>query len=107
MIFGKSNRFLKKLELISENKDDRILRLKGYITNQDKKNEYLEIIIFKGFSSSITHPTEFDLSRSLLPDNAIIEKGELLYAPMDPKNEIILMGPVKATLFLKEKNWLV
>ncbi len=105
MRFYNSNRLLKKLELISGDKTSRILRLKGYVKNINK--DYLEIIVFKGFSSCITHPTEFDLSNSPLPVNAIIEEGELLKAPMDPKNTVILIGPIKASLFLKENNWLL
>ena len=104
MSFPNSNNILKRLELISERKGKRLLRLKGYVNNKNK--DYLEIIIFKGFSSSITHPTEFDLSNSTLPNNAILEDGEILEAPMDPKNEVILIGPININQFLNEKNWL-
>ncbi len=101
--YNSNNNLIKKLELISERKGDRLLRIKGYIKNENK--DYLEIIIFKGYTSSISHPTDFDLSNSTLPSNAILEFGEVLEAPMDPKNEVILIGPIKIIEFLNEKNW--
>ena len=48
------------LEKISSRFPNRILKLEGYILKENHK-EHLEIIIFKGFSSSTTHPIEIDL----------------------------------------------
>ena len=42
------------LEKISSRVPNRILKLEGYILKENHK-EYLEIIIFKGFSSSTTN----------------------------------------------------
>ena len=53
---------IKNLEKISYGIPNRILKLEGF-TLQDNKKEQLEIIIFKGFSSSTTHPIEIDLEK--------------------------------------------
>ena len=50
------------LEKISSTIPNRILKLEGF-TLQDNQKEPLEIIIFKGFSSSTTHPIEIDLEK--------------------------------------------
>jgi len=51
---------LNKLEKISSFIPNRILKVEGFILKENQK-EKLEIIIFKGFSSSTTHPIEIDL----------------------------------------------
>ena len=45
---------IKNLETISSEIPNRILKIQGYILKENHK-EQLEIIIFKGFSSSSTH----------------------------------------------------
>jgi len=55
---------LNNLEKISSEIPNRILKLEGYILKENQK-ELLEIIIFKGFSSSTTHPIEVDLEKKL------------------------------------------
>ena len=50
---------LNKLEKISSLIPNRILKVEGFILQENHK-KYLEIIIFKGFSSSTTHPIEID-----------------------------------------------
>ena len=50
---------INKLEKISSEIPDRILKLEGFILKENQK-EQLEIIIFRGFSSSTTHPIEID-----------------------------------------------
>ena len=45
---------IKNLENISTEIPNRILRLEGFIVKENNK-EQLEILIFKGFSSSTTH----------------------------------------------------
>ena len=46
--------------------------------------EALEVVIFRGFSSSLTHPTAFDPDQPLLPSEATINSAELLQAPSIP-----------------------
>ncbi len=56
---------LNNLEKISSLISNRVLKVEGYILRRNHK-EKLEIIIFKGFSSSTTHPIEIDLEKKLL-----------------------------------------
>ena len=51
---------INNLEKISSEIPNRILKLEGYIHKKNQQ-EKLEIIIFKGFSSSTTHQIEIDL----------------------------------------------
>ena len=53
---------LNNLEKISSLIPNRVLKVDGYILKENLK-EQLEIIIFKGFSSSTTHPIEIDLEK--------------------------------------------
>ena len=50
---------INNLEKISSEIPNRILKLEGFILKANHK-EQLEILIFKGFSSSTTHPIEID-----------------------------------------------
>ena len=54
---------LNNLEKISSLLPNRILKVEGFILKENQK-EHLEIIIFKGFSSSTTHPIEIELEKS-------------------------------------------
>ena len=53
----------KILERISSNMTNKILKLWGHILNKNPE-EKLEIIIFKGYSSSTTHQIEKNLEKS-------------------------------------------
>ena len=55
--------WLNKLEKISSLIPNRILKVEGYILQENHK-EHLETIIFKGFSSSTTHPIEINLEKT-------------------------------------------
>ena len=54
---------LNHLEKISSLISNRVLKVEGYILKENHK-EHLEIIIFKGFSSSTTHWIEIDLEKN-------------------------------------------
>ena len=56
---------LNNLEKISSVISNRILKIEGFILKENQK-EHLEIIIFKGFSSSTTHPIEIDLEKKVI-----------------------------------------
>ena len=56
---------INSLEKISSEIPDRILKLEGFILKENQK-EQLEIIIFRGFSSSTTHPIEIDLEKKVI-----------------------------------------
>ncbi len=55
---------INNLEKISYEIRNRILKLEGYILKENHK-KLLEIIIFKGFSSSTTHQIEIDVKKKL------------------------------------------
>ena len=50
---------INSLEKISSEIPNRILKLEGFLLKENQK-EQLEIIIFKGFSSSTSHTIEID-----------------------------------------------
>ena len=55
---------IKNLEKISSEIPNRILKLEGFIIKENKK-EQLEILIFRGYSSSTTHPIEIDSEKKV------------------------------------------
>ena len=56
---------LNNLEKISSLIPSRVLKVEGFTIKGNQK-EHLEIIIFKGFSSSTTHPIEIDLEKKVI-----------------------------------------
>ena len=54
---------INNLEKISSKIPTRILKIQGFILKENHKKQ-LEIIIFKGFSSSKSHPIEMDFKKS-------------------------------------------
>ena len=56
---------INSLEKISSEIPDRILKLEGYILKKNQK-EQLEILIFRGYSSSITHSIEIDSEKKVI-----------------------------------------
>ena len=54
---------INRFEKISSKKPHKILKIKGYILKKNQK-ESIEIIIFRGFSNSTTHPIEIDLKKN-------------------------------------------
>ena len=65
--------------------------------------EALEVVIFRGFSSSLTHPTAFDPDQPLLPSEATINSAVLLQAPLNPAAEQVLAGPRPAARFPRSR----
>ena len=92
---------LSELESISRDRPDRALRLQGQMGD----GEPLEVVIFRGFSSSLTHPTAFDPDQPLLPSEATINSAVLLQAPLNPAAEQVLSGPLPLSAFLNPKMW--
>jgi hypothetical protein len=92
---------LSQLEAISSQRPDRVLRLAGLLAG-----EPLELLIFRGFSSSTTHPTAFDPDQPALPADARIDTAELLQGPLNPAQERCLAGPVAPERFLEAAAWL-
>lgn len=108
---------LVQLEQISRNRPDRVLRLRGALPAASASTaatspaetaamEPFELLIFRGFSCSVTHPTDFDPDRPLLPEASRIEAAELLAGPLNPAEEKRLAGPAPVEQFLREQSWL-
>lgn len=99
---------LAALETISRSRPDRVLRLRGSITGGSAAGEAdqpFELLIFRGFSSSTTHPTGFDPDQPVLPDGVRIETAELLEGPLNPAAERLLAGPGHPQEFLAPGAW--
>ena len=95
------------LEAISHGRPDRVLRLRGELPGDvEGAWEPFELLIFRGFSSSVTHPTDFDPDQPALPERALITAAELLQGPLDPANATVLAGPMAADLLLDPAAWL-
>ena len=94
-----------KLEKISSTIPNRILKLEGF-TLQDDQKEPLEIIIFKGFSSSTTHPIEIDLEKKIIKFDFILTNFKLYEAPLINIKENIIRESEKSVFFLNQKNWI-
>ena len=93
------------LEKISSTIPNRILKLEGF-TLQDNQKEPLEIIIFKGFSSSTNHPIEIDLEKKIIKFDFIITNFKLYEAPLIEIKENIIRESKKSVFFLNQKNWI-
>ena len=93
------------LEKISSTIPNRILKLEGF-TLQNNQKEPLEIIIFKGFSSSTTHPIEIDLEKKIIKFDFILTNFKLYEAPLIKIKENIIRESQKSGFFLNQKNWI-
>ena len=96
---------INSLEKISSELPDRILKLEGFILKENQK-EPLEIIIFKGFSSSTTHPIEIDLEKKIIKFDFILTNFKLYEAPLIEIKENIIRESQKSVFFLNPKNWI-
>ena len=77
---------INSLEKISSEIPHRILKLEGFIQKENEK-EQLEILIFRGFSSSTTHPIEIDSEKKVIALNYIIRNFKLYKAPLTDTGE--------------------
>jgi hypothetical protein len=68
--------------------------------------EPFELLIFRGFSSSVTHPTAYDPDQSALPPGAVLGSADLLAGPLDPSNERLLVADRAVDGFLDPAAWL-
>ena len=96
---------INNLEKISSEIPNRILKLEGLILKENHK-EHLEIIIFKGFSSSTTHPIEIDLEKKVIALNYILTNFKLYKAPLTEKEENFIRENQNSAFFLNQKNWI-
>ncbi len=96
---------INSLEKISSEIPDRILKLEGFIQKENQK-EQLEIIIFRGFSSSTTHPIEIDSEKKVIALNYIIRNCKLYKAPLTDTGENFIRENENSLFFLNQKNWI-
>ena len=96
---------LNNLEKISSVIPNRILKLEGYIGKENQK-EQLEILIFRGFSSSTTHPIEIDSEKKVIALNYIIKNFKLYKAPLKETEENFIRENENSVFFLNQKNWI-
>jgi hypothetical protein len=96
---------INNLERISYEIPNRILKLEGYILKENHK-ELLEIIIFKGFSSSTTHQIEIDVEKKIVAFTYIITNFKLYKAPLTETEENFIRENQNSVFFLNQKNWI-
>ena len=96
---------LNNLEKISSVVPNRILKLEGYIFKENKK-EQLEIIIFKGFSSSTTHPIEIDLEKKVIELKYILTNFKLFKSPLKGNKDNFIRENQNSVFFLNQENWI-
>ena len=96
---------IKNLEKISSRIPNRILKLEGLILRENNK-EQLEIIIFKGFSSSTTHPIEIELEKKVINSNYILTNFKLYKAPLTETKDNLIRENQNSVYFLNKKNWI-
>ncbi len=96
---------INNFEKISSETPNRILKLEGFILKENHK-EQLEIIIFKGFSSSTTHPIEIDLEKKVIEITYILKNFKLYKAPLTETEENFIRENQNSVFFLNQKNWI-
>ena len=96
---------LNKLEKISSEFPNRILKVEGLIQKKNH-NEQLEILIFKGFSSSTTHPIEIDIEQKVFAFKYIITNFKLYKAPLTEAEDNFIRENQSPVFFLNQKNWI-
>ena len=96
---------INSLEKISSEIPNRIIKLEGFILKENHK-EQLEILIFKGFSSSTTHPIEIDLDKKVIEFSYIISNFKLYEAPLVTSKDNFIKENQNSVFFLNQKNWI-
>ena len=96
---------LNNLEKISSTIPNRILKLEGYIL-KDNQKEQLEIIIFKGFSSSTTHAIEIDYEKKVIGFSYKITNFKLYKSPLTENKDDFIRENQNSVFFLNQKNWI-
>ena len=96
---------INNLEKISSEIPNRILKLEGFILKENQK-EQLEIIIFRGFSSSTTHPIEIDSEKKVITLSYTITNFKLYKAPLTETEENFIRENRDSVFFLNQKNWI-
>ena len=96
---------IKNLEKISSEMPNRILKVQGYIVKENHK-EQLEILIFKGFSSSTTHPIEIDLEKKVIEFCYELTHFKLYESPLKKTKDNFIRENQNSAFFLNKANWI-
>ena len=96
---------INNLEKISSEIPNRILKLEGFII-KDNHKEQLEILIYKGFSSSTTHPIEVDLEKKVVAFDYMLTNFKLYQAPLSENEDNFIRENQNAVFFLNKTNWI-
>ena len=96
---------INNLEKISSEIPNRILKLEGFILKENQKAQ-LEIIIFRGYSSSTTHPIEIDSEKKVITLSYSITNFKLYKAPLTETEENFIRENQNSFFFLNQKNWI-
>ena len=96
---------INSLEKISSEIPNRILKLEGFILKENQK-EQLEILIFRGYSSSTTHPIEIDSEKKVITLSHIITNFKLYKAPLTETEENFIREDQNSVFFLNQQNWI-
>ena len=96
---------INSLEKISSEIPYRILKLEGFIL-KDNQKEPLEIFIFRGYSSSTTHPIEIDSEKKVIALTYVITNFKLYKAPLTETEENFIRENQNSMFFLNQKNWI-
>ena len=83
---------------------NRVIKVQGCILKETHK-EYLEIIIFKGFSSSNTHQIEIDLKK-VIAFRYMLTNLKLFKAPLKENKDYFIEESGNSDFFLDQKNWI-
>ena len=96
---------INSLEKISSEIPDRILKIEGFVLKKHQK-EQLEILIFRGYSSSTTHPIEIDAEKKVITPSYTITNFKLYKAPLIETEENFIRENQNSVFFLNQKNWI-
>ena len=96
---------INSLEKISFEIPDRVLKLEGFVLKENNK-EKLEILIFRGYSSSTTHPIEIDSEKKVITLSYTITNFKLYKAPLTETEENFIRENQESVFFLNQKNWI-
>ena len=95
---------ISNLEKISFIFPNRLLKLQGFVLRKSSK-EFLEIIIYRGFSSSTTHQIEIDSDKKVIEFDYFFTNYILCEAPLIRGSEVIIRENTNSTFFLNQRNW--
>ena len=96
---------INSLEKISSEIPNRILKLEGFLLKENQK-EQLEILIFRGYSSSTTHAIEIDSEKKVVSLSYTITNFKLYEAPLKKIKDNLIRANQNSAFFLNQKNWI-